>query len=119
MCAVRYAFRVGRHTMKEAVTQRNGAAYSSTCLSSKGSAGALSLELDSLCCCDCDLFLDFESDTAGGVLCSSTFSYASTTPFAGGKYVRSSGDSTVAHTAEKGSARHEGGMQTYCDMRSM
>lgn len=105
--------------MKEAVTHRNGAAYSSTCLSSKGSAGASSSELDSLCSCDRDLFLDFEATAAGGVLFSSTSSYARTTPFAGGKYVRSSGDSTVAHTAEKGSARHEGGMQTYCDMRSV
>lgn len=41
------------------------------------------------------------------------------TPFAGGKYVSSSGDSTVAQTAEKGSERHDGGMQTYCDMRSV
>ena len=41
------------------------------------------------------------------------------TPIAGGKYVSRSGDSTVAHTAEKGSERHDGGMHTYCDMRSV
>ena len=68
---------MGRHTRKEAVAQRKGAAYSSTCLRSNGSAGPASSEPESFCArfeCDLDLDLDVVAGTFGAVLLNSTSS---------------------------------------------
>ena len=68
-----YAFWTGRHTRKEAVAQRKGAAYSSTCLKSSGSVGSALSELESFCA-RFERDLDVVAGSLGGVLLNSTSS---------------------------------------------